>query len=317
MRKLLVAVLLFTGFLAHADLASCWIQDAASSGSLIWLLCQQGALLVSDDGGGKWRQVKLPAEGKLRAIELLSGGRGLAVGDGGTVLASEDGGRSWNRVSVPAREHLSAIHFVGERGWIAGWGGTILHSSDGGRSWVRQLTPVPYSLEAIYFVDERHGWAVGWTGAILRTTDGGQTWEPVRSTAASWSLSAVYFRDVNEGWAAGFGGQILHTTDGGRTWETQPSPVRDWLTSIQFDRTGRGWITTSNGFLVSEDGGRTWKQIRLEQPVFLRRVIEAGGSLWAIGPFGVLKQEPATLAWQSVELRTTPEPAAGQVTATS
>lgn len=317
MRKLLVAALLLTGFLAYADLSSCWIQDAASSGPLVWLLCQQGGLLASDDGGTKWREVKLPVENKMRAIELLSGGRGFAVGDGGTVLMTEDGGRNWTRVPVPAREHLSDIHFVGDRGWIAGWGGTILHSTDGGRTWVRQLTPVPYSLEAIYFVDELHGWAVGWTGAILRTTDGGQSWEPVRSPAASWSLSAVYFRDVNEGWAAGFGGQILHTNDGGRTWEALASPVRDWLTSIRFDRAGRGWITTSNGFLVSEDGGRTWRQMRLEQPVFLSRVIEVGGSLWAIGPFGVLKQEPATLAWQSIELRTAAEPGGTRTTASS
>ncbi len=316
MRKVLVAVLLLIGFLGYANVTSCWIQDAASSGSRIWLLCQQGALLASDDGGGNWREVKLPVEVKMRAVELLPDGRGVAVGDGGTVLLSEDGGRTWERVPVPAREHLTAIHFVGQRGWIAGWGGTILHSADGGRTWVRQLTPVPYSLEAVYFVDERHGWAVGWTGAILRTTDGGETWEPVRSPLASWSLSAVYFRDPNEGWAAGFGGQILHTTDGGRTWEAQTSPVRDWLTSIQFDRAGRGWITTSNGFLVSEDGGRTWRQERLEQPVFLSRLIEVGGSLWAIGPFGVMRQEPTTMAWQNVELRAT-GPGADRAVATS
>ncbi|MGB9606598.1 MAG: WD40/YVTN/BNR-like repeat-containing protein, partial [Bryobacteraceae bacterium] len=162
-----------------------------------------------------------------------------------------------------------------------------------------------------------HGWAVGWTGAILRTSDGGQNWEPVRSPAASWSLSAVYFRDVNEGWAVGFGGQILHTKDGGRTWEAVASPVRDWLTSIQFDQSGRGWITTSTGFLVSEDGGQTWRQMRLDQPAFLSRLIEVGGTLWAVGPFGVLKQEQTKLAWQNLELRTATEVSGSREAASS
>jgi len=313
-KAILVGLLL--GCISFAASNSCWIQDASSSGSLVWLLCQRGGLMISEDGGASWRLVALPAEGRMRAIALLPGGRGLVVGDGGAVLRTENGGRSWTRAPVPAREHLTAVHFVGDHGWIAGWGGTILHSSDGGKTWIRQLTPVPYSLEAIYFVDEQHGWAVGWTGAILRTTDGGRSWEPVRSPAASWSLGAVYFRDVNEGWAVGFGGQILRTRDGGRAWEVQPSPVRDWLTSIRFDRAGRGWITTSNGFLVSEDGGQSWRQVRLEQPVFLSRMIQVDDSLWAVGPFGVLRQERATLAWQNIELRTT-ESAGGREAASS
>jgi len=282
--------------------SSCWIQDAAAHGQVVWLLCQQGNLLVSEDQGRGWQERTLPAEGRLRAIELLDEGRGFVVGDGGTLLATEDGARTWRRVQVPATEHLTAIHFLGDLGWIAGWGGTILHSSDGGKHWVRQLTPVPYSLEGIYFADPRHGWAVGWTGAILRTEDGGQSWEPVRSPAAAWSLSAVYFRNLDEGWAVGFGGQILHSRDGGRNWELQASPVKDWLMAILFDQAGRGWITTSDGFLVSEDGGQSWRALRLEQPMFLSRLVQAGGSLWAVGPFGVLKRVGENVAWQRVEL---------------
>jgi len=152
---------------------------------------------------------------------------------------------------------------------------------------------------------------VGWTGAILRTTDGGRTWEPVRSPAASWSLSAVYFRDRREGWAVGFGGQILHSADGGLSWEAQASPVRDWLTSILFDQSGRGWITTSDGFLLSEDGGRSWRRAGLDQPMFLSRLIEIRGALWAVGPFGLLKRAEDGLAWQRVELPAPVESAAG------
>lgn len=315
MLRLLVAGLL-AGMIAQGAVGSCWIQDAAAFDNTVWLLCQQGGLLVSEDGGAGWREQALPTESKLRAVELVDARRGFIVGDNATLLMSEDGGRTWTRLSVPAREHLTAIHFVGRHGWIAGWGGTILHSSDGGRTWSRQLTPTPYSLEGIYFVDPEYGWAVGWTGAILRTTDGGKTWEALRSPVASWSLSAVYFRDRREGWAVGFGGQILHSRDGGQTWELLDSPVRDWLTAILFDETGRGWITTSDGFLVSDDGGRTWQKAPLNQPVFLSRMVQTRGALWAVGPFGVLKRTTDSLAWQRIEVGSA-ERAAGAATAST
>jgi hypothetical protein len=36
--------------------------------------------MISEDGGASWRLVALPAEGRMRAIALLPGGRGLVVG---------------------------------------------------------------------------------------------------------------------------------------------------------------------------------------------------------------------------------------------
>ncbi|MCS6953102.1 MAG: YCF48-related protein [Bryobacterales bacterium] len=280
---------------AELSRAPCRVQHAAAAGEVVWLLCEQGRLFVSEDAGRSWSERRIPAEG-LRAAALFDARRGLVAGERGAVFLTEDHGRNWRRLAVPTEETLTAIHVRGEQAWICGYGGVMLHSADGGRTWVKQNTGILVALESVYFADERHGWAVGWVGTILRTTDGGQTWEPVKTSAAMWSLAAVYFRDPQNGWIVGRFGQILRSRDGGLTWQAQESPVRTSLTSILFDAAGRGWITADSGLLVSEDGGETWRTALDGDWYFLNRLISVGSSLWAVGPFDILKREPKDVA---------------------
>lgn len=285
---------------AAASSAPCWIQDAASVGDSVWLLCDRDRIYASSDAGGEWRASKLPSDMRLRAIEFLDSRRGFIAGDNGALLSSADGGETWSPVAVPTRENLRDIHFVGEKGWIAGHAGAVLHSEDGGRNWAAQLTSITLALEGIFFADENHGWAVGWNGVIIRTTDGGKKWGEVRSEAAQWSFSSVYFRDARNGWAVGFFGQLLHTRDGGLTWESQPVPTRALLNSVVFDRSGRGWITARDDVLVSDDAGRNWRAVGLTGGLFLEKIVPVKDSVWAVGPFGVLRQRPGTGAWENL-----------------
>lgn len=300
-----LAPVLLASFLSSAVPASaappCWLRDGSASGRTVWLLCQEGKILRSDDQGAKWQQQTLPSQVSLYAIAFLDARRGFVAGDRGTLLATEDGGSNWKPVSVATQERLTAIFFVGEMGWVAGGGGVILHSSDGGRNWRAQASGVSQALEDLYFVDAQHGWAAGWIGTILRTTDGGRTWEQVRSTAILWSLNAIYFRDAKNGWAVGFAGQIVRSRDGGVTWEAQTSTAKSWLTSVVFDSSNRGWIAGHDALLMSADGGESWKAVRLNELLFLTRLLPVNGSLWAIGQFGVLKQSGADAAWKELE----------------
>ncbi len=307
MRKLILLPL-FVGLLSAPALVekrSCTVIDASSAGPAVWLLCQEAKILVGSRDADDWIERTLPAQSELRAIRLLDAGRAVVVGDQGTLLYTSDSGSRWRRIPLPTQEHLLDVHSVGESIWAAGWGGVILHSPDGGRNWELQPTGVSQGLESIYFADLQHGWAVGWVGTILRTTDGGKTWQQVRSPAAQWSLTFVYFLDASNGWTVGFSGLILRSRDGGRTWEAQPSPVTSTLTSVLFDSQRRGWITTSDGLLLSEDGGQSWKHLRLGNWLFLTKVIRVDGSLWAAGPRGVLQQTGGSFAWKKI-----PTPAA-------
>jgi photosystem II stability/assembly factor-like uncharacterized protein len=290
-------ILLFAAIVSStaeaAVVSSCPIRDVSASSSALWLLCADGRIAVTDDGGATWSEREIPVQEALRGVESLDSQRAFVVGDRGTLLATDDAGRTWTQASVPTDENLTSVSFLGESGWVTGWGGVMLHSPDGGLTWERQPTHLSQALEQVHFTDLDHGWAVGWVGVIIRTVDGGKTWQQVRDPAALWSLSSVYFRDPQEGWAVGFMGQILRSRDGGQTWEKQTSPVQRWLMSVFFDNGGRGWIAAEDGVLVSDDGGDSWQYNQIEDRLSLTKLTCFDGYLIGASPRGLLQLSDA------------------------
>jgi photosystem II stability/assembly factor-like uncharacterized protein len=283
-----------------ADERTCNMRDAAlPTNSITYVLCEQGLLLVTNDDGATWAQRKIASTGTLRAVAFLDVNRGLTVGDGGAILATADAGRTWQPRVSGTTENLTDIQMVGEEGWIAGYDGVMLHTADGGKTWSKENTGQSLSLEALYFLDAQNGWAVGWSAMVLHTVDGGKKWQQVKIPGAQWSLSSIDFPDAKNGWISGFAGQLYRTKDGGATWEAKKTPVSGWLTSVGFDAAKRGWITTDAGFLLSEDGGETWKPQPTENQLFLNKILRSTGTAWALGPFGMLKQTTGT-QWKKI-----------------
>ncbi len=276
-------------------------SDAAGDHG-VWLVCDESRLLVTEDQGMSWTARPLPDVARWRAVKFLDARRGFVAGERGTLMATADGGYNWQPVPLPTQENLTAIAWQGESGWITGYGGVIVHTDDGGRTWSLQNSRVSQPLEAVYFLDSSHGWAVGWVGVITRTTNGGHSWEAAApSKDLIWSLSSVYFRDRDNGWAVGFSGEILHSRDGGATWQQQQSPVDRWLTSVVFDRAGRGWIAADKELLLSEDGGETWRATEpVEDRLFMSWLLRTGDALWVIGRYGVLKRSPDDAEWRQL-----------------
>ncbi len=284
-----------------ADERACNMRDAAlPTNSITYVLCEQGLLLVTNDEGATWAQRKIATTSALRAVAFQDVGRGVTVGDRGAILSTDDGGRTWKERASGTTENLTDIQMLGAEGWIAGYDGVMLHTVDGGNTWSRQKTGVALSLEALFFLDARNGWTVGWAGTVLHTTDGGATWQSVKIPGATWSLSSITFLDAKRGWISGFAGQLFRTKDGGATWEAQKTSLSSWFSSIGFDGANRGWITTDDGFLLSQDGGDTWKLQPADSQLFLNRILRATGTAWALGPFGLLKQTGEGMQWKKI-----------------
>jgi photosystem II stability/assembly factor-like uncharacterized protein len=271
---------------------------------MAYVLCEQGLLLVTTDEGAHWTTRKIEGASGLRAVAFLDVDRGIAVGEGGVIVATDDAGKTWQARKTGTTENLEDIQMIGDQGWAVGFDGVLLHTADGGHTWTPQKSTVSQSLEVVEFIDASNGWAAGWSGTILHTVDGGQTWQQIKSTDATWSLSSIHFRDAKNGFISGFAGQLLRTKDGGATWTRVKTPYSGWLTAVTFDSRGRGWITTDDGFLLSTDGGDNWTLIanqgEAESQLFLNKLLRTTGVVWALGPFGLMKQTGDGTKWKKI-----------------
>jgi photosystem II stability/assembly factor-like uncharacterized protein len=285
-----------------SDTSHCYLRDAASpTATTAYMLCEQGLVYSTTDGGVSWGARDTGAPLTLHGIAFSDANHGLVAGEAGTLLATEDGAKTWQARTSGTKENLLSISMIGNSAWVSGFDGVLLHSEDGGRTWANQKSGTSMALESVFFLDADHGWAVGWSGTILRTVDGGKNWKEIKSEAAQWSLATVRFFDANSGWAAGFSGQLLHTTDGGLTWKAQRSASQSWLTSLAMDRSKRLWVAADNSLLMSEDGGQTWKSVTTPTGYFVAKLLPVGDSLWAMAELGILKQTGAALEWKRDE----------------
>jgi len=123
-------------------------------------------------------------------------------------------------------------------------------------------------LTDVVFINEKSGWVTGAAGTILHTDDGGESWTAQLggdAQAPEQELCCLQFLDANHGWAIRGGGTLLRTTDG-RTWEQlAEDTVRQYLgvagKGYHFLSPTKGVNAYGTGISVTEDGGRTWKQI--------------------------------------------------------
>jgi photosystem II stability/assembly factor-like uncharacterized protein len=143
-------------------------------------------------------------------------------------------------------------------------------------------------LVAANFVTDKTGWVtVGHRSErhsdvveVYRTTDGGANWSKVTlDQFGSFQLSALQTTFVNaqDGWALvslseitnNRPGVLYRTTDGGANWTRIQAPVGG---ALQFMSEDVGWIIggrvnyVRNLIYVTQDGGQTWVEQRLDLP---------------------------------------------------
>jgi len=221
-----------------------------------WVL-RDGGLLLTDDGGGSWRDVTTTTEGvgPILAVEFLDSQQGWLA-------------------RLPAQLELSPEI-------------EILRTADGGLSWESSSLSLaggaydsPIANAHLEFSDAQNGFLAlklqsGGSfslGRLFATSDGGQTWEERLLPLGE----PVAFLDAERGWTAGgpAGDQLFHTLDGGRTWQPQHIPLpaeldygQVFIGLPQFDAGGAGYLpvtvaqTGGSSLLVlrSQDLGSSWE----------------------------------------------------------
>jgi photosystem II stability/assembly factor-like uncharacterized protein len=205
------------------------------AGDRLVAIGERGLVVLSDDHGRQWRQVRVPVSVTLTSASFINERQGWIVGHGGVVLNTTDGGESWDiqtdgialaKAALVLAQGLPASDVSRER------------SIQQAQQLVDEGADKP--LLAIYFADEKRGMAVGAYGLAAITTDGGKTWLPSINrlpNARSMHLYAVanYGRD----WVvAGEQGVLMRSNNDGTSFQLLASPLKRSFFSATVKRNG-------------------------------------------------------------------------------
>jgi gliding motility-associated-like protein len=169
--------------------------------------------------------------------------------------------------------------------WVCGYTTTpstaqesrVFRSTNGGNTWT-QVTGFPsnpsatnYLLRHIEFPTNQVGYVCGTRDTVWKTTDGGVTWNklplPTPGVTPQITYNDMFALDANTVFLVGNGfprKAIFRTTNGGTTWQDITGnaltifPTGNF-NSVVFHDVNNGYIGCAGGFLVTNDGGTTWR----------------------------------------------------------
>ena len=272
------------------------LLDGASAGSRLVVVGARGHVLVSDDGGLKWKQARVPVRALLTAVHMHDKRVGWAVGHDAVILRTGDGGATWSVAHYAPKEErpLLDVWFRDERnGFAVGAYGYFLATSDGGRTWKpRTIDKDDFHLNAIVPAGAGRLFIAGEAGAIYRSDDSGSTWRKLPSPYAGSWFSALAL-DADGLLLFGLRGSMYRSGDGGESWTRVPTRTKATLTGALLVKPGLLLVTGLEGaLLVSRDGGRSVSTDAAFKPLTSRLGISkalalSGGRVLLLGEFGV------------------------------
>jgi photosystem II stability/assembly factor-like uncharacterized protein len=233
------------------------------------------------------------AGGGVSSVSAVDGKPGMVLAAGTMgVLLSQDAGETWRALKTPANA-TSVVAMPGNSGVIyASFGKEgVWKSADAGQTWtaarsgidakcvVRDVAVDPRNADRVFCIG-----AADWEGFFYWSSDGGQNWQRTETMKTDLDADptlpddyggravgtcpistpaglAVNPRNPAELFIAG-NWRPCYSADGGRTWEERDRGADiTCVTDIRFAE-GRTYVTAMDeGLLVSDDGGRAWRQL--------------------------------------------------------
>jgi photosystem II stability/assembly factor-like uncharacterized protein len=188
------------------------VKDIVIDGDRLLVGIEIGALLVSDDGGASFTELRVdpdPVECDIHRI-LVSPLRPerIIVANGIVgLMSSQDGGATWRRNPMPPDAHYpdaivihpdepDLVFMTAGTGWPSHWirlgraRGKIVRSRDGGNTWQRLLGGLPDGQRATFCaltIEACEGsfglYAADTDGQVFESRDGGDTWSIIADIA--------------------------------------------------------------------------------------------------------------------------------------
>jgi photosystem II stability/assembly factor-like uncharacterized protein len=242
------------------------LVDVARADGRLVAVGEWGHVLLSDNGGGSWRQAEsVPTRLTLTAVTFADAKRGWAVGHDAVVIHTRDAGETWELQHQAPEEEvplLSVWFENAERGLAVGAFGMLLETTDGGETWRRQpLTSNPeedYHLNALFRGPGNSLFIAAEAGSIFRSLDGGASWERLHPP-----YQGSFWGGLTVGGDAflvfGMRGHVFRSDDLGESWQELESGTDQSLQSAIVRADGSIVVVGLGGVvLTSSDGGRTF-----------------------------------------------------------
>lgn len=291
-----------------------------------------------------WEKQTSSTTVRLRGVSAVSANVAWASGQNGTYTRTTDGGLTWHAGVVPGAEALDfrdVDAFDANTAYLLAIGegdkSRIYKTTDGGANWTMQFkneSPAAF-FDAMAFWDRDHGIAMSDPVAgrflVITTADGGRTWTPTPAKgmppalegeggfAASGTCITVQ-GETNVWFATGGpnGARVFRSTDRGRTWTVAAAPLAKGkaagIFSLTFWNARQGVAVggdytkerdSAGNIAITNDGGRTWKDISGSRPGGYRSGIAraSNGSkltLITVGPSGTDYSPDGGHSWKSI-----------------
>ncbi len=169
--------------------------------------------------------------------------------------------------------------------WVCGYSGfsvpsanrspKVFRSINGGTTWTTTSTfpagTTSQTFTQIEFPSRQTGYVCGSRDTVWKTTDGGATWNklplPTPGVTPQITYTGMFALDNNTVFLVGNGFPrkvVYRTTDGGNTWQNITGniltifPVGNF-NSVVFHDLNNGYVGCAGGFLITNDGGATWR----------------------------------------------------------
>ena len=272
------------------------LLDVTMAGDRAVAVGERGHIILSDDYGRSWRQVKAPTRTTLTAVHFPEPDTGWAVGHENVILTTRDGGETWLQQfpSGGIEERFLDVRFLDtKRGLAVGAYGFARATVDGGKSW----EPREVSWEEMHLnrisegLDGRLFIAVE-GGELLTSADGGETWENLPSPYDG-SLFGVLPLGLKSLLTYGLRGHIFRSVDEGKTWTAIETGVHVLIMHGLRHSSGRIIMAGQNGqFLISQDGGKSFSIWEVPLQGASAMVECPDGAVLAVGLNGVQRLIP-------------------------
>jgi photosystem II stability/assembly factor-like uncharacterized protein len=234
---------------------------------------QNGATVLSSDGGATFTPASADIGGTYSRLRLGPGGMLLAPGRGGNLAISTTAGQTWQVIATQTSQELVDVAFgTTSLGYALDAKGGLQRTSNGGASWQTLSPGTSVPARAVVALGANTVLLIGPAG-ISRAVNGG-AFQPIGGRISKAHVSDY---DLTGSTVFAFAPEshtLIRSTNQGASWSALTMPLAHKkgkgrkashgvaILSVAFVAPKRGYLLDTRGRLWStRNGGRSWSEI--------------------------------------------------------